>query len=194
MEPFAFQETSIPGLTRITPFFAPDDRGYFSKVFERSIFADHGIRISPWEELRSHSKKGVLRGLHFQRRRSQDKLIQVLSGAAFDVAVDLRKGSPTFGRWEGFHLTAENRNMLYLPRGFAHGFLALEDNTLFSYLCGEPYDPESDGGIRWDDPRIGVRWPLDRVDRLTISPKDAALPSLEEFLETWGPLSGEAEP
>ena len=181
MNPFKFLQTSLDGLTLITPFFAPDYRGWFSKPFEKSIFAAHGIELSPWEELRSCSHKGVLRGLHFQRRHSQDKLVQVLHGAVYDVAVDLREGSKTFGKWEGFYLTAENRQLLYIPKGFAHGFLALEDDTLFSYLCGDRYDPESDGGIRWDDPQLAVSWPLDRVEQTILSEKDAALPTLAEY-------------
>ena len=117
--------------------------------------------------------------------------MQVLSGAVYDVAVDLREGSETFGRWEGFTLTAENRKMLYIPKGFAHGFLALEDNTLFSYLCGNRYDPETDGGVRWDDPQLAVRWPVDQVENVILSDKDAALPSLAEFIDTYGALSGD---
>ena len=183
MQKLEFHSTFIDHLTLITPFLAPDNRGYLSKPFEKSIFAAHGIDLSPWEELRSCSKKGVLRGLHFQRRHSQDKLVQVLCGAAYDVAVDMRKDSPTFGKWEGFYLTAENRQILYIPKGFAHGFLALKDDTLFSYLCGDRYDPESDGGIRWDDPHLAVSWPLDRVEHLIISDKDAALPTLAKYME-----------
>ena len=181
MPGFNFHITSIPGLTLITPMCVPDSRGYLSKPFEKTIFSSHNIDLSPWEELRSCSRKGVLRGLHFQRRHSQDKLVQVLHGAVYDVAVDLRPGSETFGKWEGFYLTAENRQLLYIPKGFAHGFLALEDDTLFTYLCGDRYDPESDGGIRWDDPQLAVSWPLDRVERLIISDKDAALPTLAEY-------------
>lgn len=188
MSYFKFYTTSIKGLFRISPFLAEDQRGYLSKPFEKSIFVAHGIELSPWEELRSFSKKGVLRGLHFQRHYSQDKLVQVLHGAVYDVAVDLRKGSETFGKWEGFYLTAENRQMLYIPKGFAHGFLALEDDTLFSYLCGDRYDPESDGGIRWNDPGIGVDWPLERVEAVIQSDKDAALPSLAEFMSRYGAL------
>lgn len=177
----------------INPFVAGDSRGYLSKPYERLIFAAHGIEFSPWEELRSFSHKGVLRGLHFQREHSQDKLVQVLHGAVYDVAVDLREGSETFGKWEGFYLTAENRQMLYIPKGFAHGFLALEEDTLFSYLCGGRYDPETDGGIRWDDPQLGVKWPLERVEQMILSEKDAALPTLAEFLARYGPLAaGEA--
>ena len=186
MPQFTFQNTSIPGLISIRPFLASDDRGYLSKSFEKSVFASQGIELEPWEELRSCSKKGVLRGLHFQREHSQDKLVQVLCGAVYDVAVDLRKESETFGKWEGFYLTAENKRMVYIPKGFAHGFLALEDNTLFSYLCGDRYDPASDGGIRWNDPQLAISWPLDKVDGLTISEKDKALPLLAEALPEEG--------
>ncbi len=189
MTKLQFIKTAMPGLMRVVPFLAPDDRGWFSKPFERSIFSAHGIDLTPWEELRSYSHKGVLRGLHVQRRHSQDKLVQVLHGAVFDVAVDLREGSKTFGQWEGFYLSAENRQMLYIPKGFAHGFLALEDDTLFSYLCGDRYDPDSDGGIRWDDPQLAISWPLERVDRVVLSEKDAALPTLQEFAARYGALS-----
>lgn len=186
---FTFHKTAINGLTLIEPFLAEDSRGFLSKNYEKGIFSANGIEIAPWEELRSCSKKGVLRGLHFQRRHSQDKLVQVLHGAVYDVAVDLREGSDTFGKWEGFYLTAENRQMLYIPKGFAHGFLALEDDTLFSYLCGDRYDPESDGGIRWDDPQVAVRWPLERVGQLVLSDKDASLPLLSAFVDRYGALS-----
>ena len=181
MQKFSFQNTQITGLTLITPFCAPDGRGYLSKPFEKSIFEANGINLSPWEELRSFSHKGVLRGLHFQRRHSQDKLVQVLHGAVYDVAVDLRKGSETFGQWEGFYLSAENLNLLYIPKGFAHGFLALEEGTLFSYLCGDRYDPESDGGVRWDDPTLAVKWPLEQIGQPVLSEKDAHLPLLSEL-------------
>lgn len=191
MKRLQFYKTSIEKLTLIDPFCVQDSRGYFSKVFEKEIFQSNGINLSPYEELRSCSAKGTLRGLHFQRHYCQDKLVQVLSGAVYDVAVDLRKDSPTFGKWQGFYLTAENRQMLYIPKGFAHGFLALEDNTLFSYLCGDRYDPQSDGGICWNDPQIHVEWPLEKVDQMILSDKDAALPTLEEFLQTYGPLEVE---
>lgn len=116
MQRFVFQETGIDGLVQITPFCAADQRGFFTKPFERSVFAEHGIELTLWEELRSLSHKGVLRGLHFQHRNSQDKLVQVLHGAAYDVAVDLRKNSPTCGQWKGFYLTAENQQMITSPK------------------------------------------------------------------------------
>lgn len=183
---FDFKETSIHGLTVISPFYMEDQRGFFSKIFEKDIWQKNGIDFHPHEELLSKSKRGVIRALHFQKNYSQDKLVRVLNGAVYDVAVDLRKGSPTFGKWQGFYLTSENREMLYIPKGFAHGFLALEDHTLLNYLCGDRYDPESDGGIRWDDPDIGVEWPLDRVGEVIISDKDRALPSYTEFCRDFG--------
>ncbi len=189
MQQFNFKKTSISGLTLIEPFLAPDNRGYFSKTFERGIFEANGIVLPVFEELRSFSKRGVIRGLHFQREHSQDKLVQVLNGAVYDAAVDLREGSKSFGKWEGFYLDAEKQNLLYIPKGFAHGFLALEENTLFSYLCGDQYNPGSDGGIRWDDPDIAVKWPVGKAGKLMLSDKDAALPSFREFVEEYGALS-----
>lgn len=188
MTSFQFTDTALPGLKMITPFFTEDRRGWFMKSFEKGIFGEHGILCSPFEAFYTRSRKGVLRGLHFQRRHSQDKLVQVLHGAAYDVAVDLREGSETFCKWDGFYLTANNRQMLYIPKGFAHGFLALEEDTLFGYMCGGRYDPESDGGIRWDDPEIGVEWPLDQVGSVIQSDKDAALPSLADFMDRYGAL------
>lgn len=184
MTDFQAADTALPGLKKMTPFYAEDQRGWFMKIFEKGVFEEHGIQFSPFEAFCTHSRKGTLRGLHFQRRHSQDKLVQVLRGTVYDVAVDLREGSGTFGKWEGFYLTAENRQMLYIPKGFAHGFLALADDTLFSYLCGDRYDPESDGGICWNDPEIGVDWPLEQVETVILSDKDSALPSLKEYRQT----------
>lgn len=189
MQSFDFHPTTIPGLTTITPFTAPDGRGHFTKVFEKSIYAAHGIDICAYEQIYSCSRKGVLRGLHFQTAHSQDKLVHVVHGAVFDVAVDLRAGSPTFGKWEGFYLSAENKMVLYIPQGFAHGFLSLEEGTVFCYLCGHPFDPETNGGIRWDDPEIAVEWPADQVEKIILSEKDRNLPTLREFLDTAG-ISG----
>lgn len=188
MRKMSFSTTGLPDLVLVTPFFAEDSRGYVSKVFEQEIFAQHGIHLASFEELNSFSHKGVLRGLHFQREYSQDKLVRVLHGAVYDVAVDLREGSATFGRWEGFYLSAENRQMLYIPKGFAHGFLALEEGTLFSYLCGDRYDPDSDGGILWNDPELNVQWPLDKVERVIVSEKDQGLPTFSQFCMEHGAL------
>lgn len=185
-EKMELHQTDIKDLLQIHPFYDEDDRGYFIKTFEKKFLQNNGVLIDPFETFYTFSAKGTVRGLHFQKCYSQDKLVHVLNGAVYDVAVDLRKNSPTFGKWQGFYLSAENREMLYIPKGFAHGFLALEDNTLFSYLCGDRYDPASDGGIRWNDPDIGVEWPLDRVEDVIISDKDRALPSYAEFCRDFG--------
>lgn len=181
MGSFQFQKRSLSGLQLISPFYAEDNRGFFLKSFEREIFKRYDIDIQGFEIFYTKSVKGTVRGLHFQSRHSQDKLVQVLHGAVYDVVVDLRKGSETFGKWEGFYLSEENRNLLYIPKGFAHGFLALEEGTLFSYLCGDRYDPESDGGVRWDDPTLAVKWPLEQIGQLVLSEKDARLPLLSEL-------------
>lgn len=186
MSTFQFQQTTLPGLRLISLYYAEDERGFFLKSFEQDMFRQNGVDFRIFETFCTKSCKGTVRGLHFQRRHSQDKLVQVLHGVVYDVAVDLRKNSPTFGRWEGFTLTAENRQMLYIPKGFAHGFLSLEDNTLFSYLCGDRYDPESDGGIRWDDPQLAIEWPLEQVESVVVSEKDRNLPLLSDFIKTAG--------
>lgn len=185
---FLFQSTDIHDLILIQPFTAFDKRGYISKIFERNIFAEHNIELSMFEELQSFSCCGTLRGLHFQRRYSQNKLVRVLRGSVYDVAVDLRKGSPTFGAWKGVYLSEENRTMFYIPKGFAHGFLALEEGTLLSYLCGDRYDPESDGGILWNDPELGIEWPLEQVGQVILSEKDQKLSTLSEFRSAYGGL------
>ena len=188
---FSFQKATLDGLMLISPFHFSDKRGSLTKSFEKAIFAAEGIDFSPFEEMHSCSKAGVLRGLHFQRKYSQNKLVQVICGAVYDVAVDLRKNSPTFGKWEAFQLSEENRLMLYIPKGFAHGFLALRDGTIMNYLMGSYYDPQLDGGIRWDDPQLSVDWPLDQVSKVILSEKDMAFPTLEEFLKQYGALSRE---
>lgn len=172
LEPFAFEKTSMEGLTLIQPLVFTDERGMLMKTFEQGVFQENNVPLEPVEELFSHSEKGVLRGIHFQRRFCQDKLVRVPAGAVYDVAVDLRAGSPTFGRWEGFYLTAGNRRMLYLPQGFAHGFLALEEGSILHYLCGGRYDPASEDGIVWDDPDLAIQWPLDLVEQVVLSERD----------------------
>ena len=181
MEQFKFESTTIDGLKVIHPFFAPDERGCFMKTYEREIFKANGIDMGNAEDMTSYSKKGVLRGLHFQTKYSQDKLIRVYYGEVYDVAVDLRKGSPTFGQWEGFRLSGENRIGLYIPSGFAHGYLALTDEVIFSYRCGQPYAPNYDSGIIWNDKELGVEWPINDIDNLIISSKDQKLQTFAEF-------------
>lgn len=186
MQAFSFEKTDIADLTLVKPFIAPDKRGYLLKSFERRIFAENGIDMQPYEEITSVSAKGVLRGLHFQREFCQDKLVRVLNGAIYDVAVDLRKGSSTYGKWAGFYLSAENKHMLYVPKGFAHGFLALHEGTVFNYLLGDKYHKESEGGIMWNDQDLMINWPLEQVEQVLVSEKDEHHPSFAQFTEQWG--------
>ncbi|MFG6353010.1 MAG: dTDP-4-dehydrorhamnose 3,5-epimerase [Oscillospiraceae bacterium] len=184
MGSFVFQSTNIEGLCLIAPMFHCDQRGYFSKPFERDAFAAHGISLDVVEELETCSARGTLRGLHFQRRHSQNKLVRVLSGEVCDVAVDLRPGSGTFGTWQGFTLSAKNREMLYLPKGFAHGFLAREDNTVVHYLCGDRYDPESEDGILWNDRDLDIRWPLGPEETPLLSGRDQGFQTFQQFKQS----------
>ena len=188
MQLFSFQHGKIVDLILIQPFIAPDERGYLLKSFEKKIFAQHGIQIDPYEELTSFSHKGVLRGLHFQRKNSQDKLVRVLHGAVYDVAVDLRADSPTFGQWEGFYLSAKNKQMLYIPKGFAHGFLALEEQTTMNYLLGDQYIEGMNDGIIWNDPELDIPWPLEQIDTLLLSARDKKFLTFSQFCTQWGIL------
>lgn len=183
LQKLTIENTSIDGLRIIHPFFAEDERGYFIKTYERRIFEANGIHMENAEDIASFSRKGVIRGLHFQTSNSQNKLVRVYSGAVFDVAVDLRKGSPTFGKWEGYILSSENMLSLYIPSGFAHGYLALTDDVMFAYRCGTLYEPDYDSGIIYDDPEIGVEWPLLGIDEIVLSDKDKKLMSFTEFKE-----------
>lgn len=181
---FKFEQTSIEGLIVIEPHYIVDERGYFLKEFEKDEFEKHNLPINFYEVNESMSRKGTLRGLHFQSKYSQGKLIRVSQGAVYDVAVDLRNGSRTFGKWLGFHINAVNKRMLYIPEGFAHGFLALEDNTIFSYKCTNKYSPEHDSGIIWNDKTLNVEWPIKDIDvDLIITEKDKQLQTFIEFLE-----------
>lgn len=172
--PFEFRPADLPGLVIVEPKVHVDDRGSFSETYKRSDFVAAGIAEEFIQDNRSTSRKRTLRGLHFQRPpHVQAKLVQVIRGAAWDVAVDLRKGSPTFLKWFALELSASNRLMLYIPGGFAHGFLALEDGTMFAYKCSSEYDRDSEGGIRWDDPDLAIPWPDGRIH---VSDKDASLP------------------
>lgn len=182
----SIERTPIEGLTLIHPHVFEDERGYFIKDFESSFYAANGLPIEFLETNESKSKKGTIRGLHFQQKFSQGKLIRVIKGAVYDVAVDLRFESPTFGKWMGFELSEYNHDVLYIPEGFAHGFLALEDDSIFSYKCTNKYAPEYDSGVRFNDPEIGVEWPVEKVGgwkKVITSAKDAKLQSLKEFVE-----------
>ena len=177
--------TPIEGLTLIHPHVFEDERGYFIKDFERNFYAENGLPVDFLETNESKSKKGTIRGLHFQQKFSQGKLIRVIKGAVYDVAVDLRFDSPTFGKWMGFELSEYNHDVLYIPEGFAHGFLALEDDSIFSYKCTNKYAPEFDSGVKFNDPEIGIEWPVERVggwDRVITSEKDSKLQSFNDFV------------
>lgn len=179
--PFTFLETMLSPLTLISPLYLPDSRGYLSKTFEAEQFAAHGIQFTLMEELETRSCRNTLRGLHFQRRHSQDKLVRVLSGEVFDVAVDLRPQSPTFGTWQSFRLSAENRQMLYIPKEFAHGFLVLSGEAVVHYLCGNRYDPDSESGILWNDPELAIDWPLEGGAVPELSDRDRAFQNFAAF-------------
>ena len=149
----------IPGLYVIEPEVHGDARGYFMETYHQNDMRDAGLTMSFVQDNQSMSVKGVLRGLHFQKTNPQGKLVRVIRGAVFDVAVDLRAGSETYGRWFGIELTAENRKQFYVSEGFAHGFLVLSDEAEFCYKVTDFYRPEDEGGIAWNDPEIGIRWP-----------------------------------
>ena len=188
MNSFNFINTDFEGARIIEPFYSTDNRGFFSKVYENDVFSENGINLIPYEEFFSFSKKGVIRGMHFQRKNCQDKLVQVLNGAIYDVIVDLRKNSDTYGKWQGFFLNKENRKLIYIPKGFAHGFLSLENETLVNYICGSKYDYKTDDGILWNDETIGIEWPLGKIDEIIISERDSNLQKFNQFKEKYGSL------
>jgi dTDP-4-dehydrorhamnose 3,5-epimerase len=159
MGQFTFTKTDIEGVILIEPRVFGDERGYFMETYNKADFIEAGITCEFVQDNQSKSSKGVLRGLHYQRQYPQAKLVRVIKGEVFDVAVDLRKNSPTYANYVGAILSAEKKNMLYIPKGFAHGFLVLSDEAEFTYKCDEFYRPEDEGGIRWDDPAIGIQWP-----------------------------------
>jgi dTDP-4-dehydrorhamnose 3,5-epimerase len=181
MKKFDFQETDIPGLIEISGFYAEDNRGFFRKDFERGVFAEYGIEFHCDEEFISCSAKNVIRGMHFQLRYPQAKIVGVFKGAVFDVVVDLRRESPTFGQWRGFQLSEENHKNLYLPRGCAHGFLSLADGSMMSYQCDGPYDQETDTGILYNDPEIGVDWPIADLSAAILNEKDRRQMTFADF-------------
>lgn len=174
-------ETGIKDLFIIEPKIFGDERGYFFEVYsERDFHEATGLDIRFVQDNESKSARGVLRGLHFQNNPySQAKLIRVVRGSVQDVAVDLRSGSPTFGRYVSVILSEENKKMFFIPAGFAHGFLTLEDDVIFQYKCSQFYEPSSEGSIRWDDPDIGVDWML-KDEKYILSPKDMKAPSFRD--------------
>ena len=178
MGQFAFTKTEIDGVYVIEPKKFGDNRGYFMETYNEKDFQKAGICVNFVQDNQSSSTKGVLRGLHFQKTHPQAKLVRVLSGEVFDVAVDLRKSSKTYGKYVGVILSAENNRQFFIPRGFAHGFLVLSETAEFAYKCDDFYHPEDEGGIRWDDPDIAVAWP--EAGPLNLSEKDKKHPSLKE--------------
>ena len=184
MNNFTIKETPIKDLIIIEPKVFGDERGFFQETYNKESFAELGLNMEFVQDNHSKSKKGVLRGLHFQTKNVQGKLVRVTRGAVYDVAVDLRTNSPTFGKWFGVLLTEQNKLMFYVPEGFAHGFLTLEHDTEFLYKYTNLYSPEYDSGILWNDPIININWKLDEFsilkDELTISDKDKLQQNFEE--------------
>ena len=172
-------ETALPGVTLIEPRVFGDDRGFFLESWNAATFAAAGLDLAFVQDNHSRSARGVLRGLHYQLQNPQGKLVRVTQGAVFDFAVDIRRSSPHFGQWVGYELSDANKRMLWVPPGFAHGFLVLSDTADFLYKCTALYDPPSDRGIRFDDPAIGIAWPDTGVTVL-LSGKDAAAPLLAD--------------
>lgn len=173
-------ETSLPGCKVIEPAVFGDARGFFFETWNADRFAQAGLVDSFVQSNISSSSRGVLRGLHYQWPRPQGKLISVLQGEVYDVAVDIRRGSPTFGRWEAVILSAENKRQFWIPEGFAHGFAVLSETALFNYLCTDVYVKEADAGIRWNDADIAVDWPISAP---LLSAKDEAAPFLRDIAE-----------
>lgn len=171
----------IEGLKVITPTVFGDARGYFMETYSKRDYEEAGIPDDFVQDNQSASKKGVLRGLHFQINHPQAKLVRVISGEVFDVAVDLRKGSATYGKWHGVLLTAENKKSFYVPKGFAHGFVVLSDYAEFFYKCSDFYTPGDEGGLMYNDPDIGVEWPIPAGMELTLSDRDTKWPSWKEY-------------
>lgn len=169
---FNFIKTDVDGVLIVEPTVLGDDRGYFMETYNEREFHAGGINAQFVQDNQSSSGKGVLRGLHFQKTKPQAKLVRVLSGEVFDVAVDIREGSASYGKWVGVTLSAENKRQLFLPRGLAHGYLVLSDSAEFSYKCDEFYYPEDEGGLLWSDPTIGIDWPLESGQAPQLSEKD----------------------
>ncbi|MEZ7906972.1 MAG: dTDP-4-dehydrorhamnose 3,5-epimerase [Pseudomonadales bacterium] len=175
-------ETDLPGAVIIEPDVFGDERGFFKETYHQDRYRiEAGIEESFVQDNYSRSTAGVLRGLHFQKTKPQGKLVSVSQGAVFDVAVDIDPDSATFKQWVGVHLSGENHIQFYVPPGYAHGFLVLSEIADFQYKCTELYNPDDEGGIHWDDKEIAIQWPTS--EQLLVSQKDAALPTLSDYLE-----------
>ena len=170
----------MEGLYVIEPTVFYDERGYFVETYNQKDFEEAGLTMVFVQDNQSMSVKGVLRGLHYQKQYPQGKLVRVVKGAVFDVAVDLRAGSATYGKWYGVELSAENKKQFYIPECFAHGFLVLSEEAEFAYKCTDFYHPGDEGGLIWNDPAIGVKWPIEDGQQLIISEKDQKWGRLKE--------------
>jgi dTDP-4-dehydrorhamnose 3,5-epimerase len=179
MGKFRFVDTEIADVKIIEPTVFGDARGYFMETYSEKEFSEAGIHAKFVQDNESRSKKGVLRGLHFQKQNPQGKLVRVIEGEVFDVAVDLRKSSATFGKWVGVTLSSENKKQFYIPEGFAHGFVVLSETATFVYKCTRLYAPGDEGGLLWNDPKIGIRWPVGKDFQPLLSEKDTRNPTLD---------------
>jgi len=173
-------DTRLPGCKVVEPAVFGDDRGFFFETWNAERYGQHGLPTKFVQSNVSSSARGVLRGLHYQWPHPQGKLVSVLEGEVYDVAVDIRHGSPTFGQWAAVILSAENKRQFWIPEGFAHGFAVVSERAVFSYLCTAAYDKAADAGVRWNDPAIGIDWP---VGEPLLSPKDEAAPLLAEIAQ-----------
>ena len=171
-------ETELPGVFVLKPRVFRDERGFFAETFHAKKFADLGIAVNFVQDNHSRSSRGTLRGLHYQSRHPQAKLCRVVQGEAFDVAVDIRRGSPTFGKWVGVTLSAEEMNQIFIPAGFAHGFVVLSETAEFLYKCSDFYDPAGEGGVAWNDPKIRIQWPIATP---LLSEKDSRYTNLQDI-------------
>jgi dTDP-4-dehydrorhamnose 3,5-epimerase len=178
-------QTALTGVIIIEPRVFGDERGFFMETWQQRRYAEVGLPERFVQDNISLSRHSILRGLHYQHPQGQGKLVYVLQGEVYDVAVDIRTGSPSFGRWEGATLSAENKRQLYIPPGFAHGFCVTSDMALFAYKCSEFYNPAAEGCVRWNDPAIGIKWPLGEP---TLSGKDGTAPLLAEIPQEKLPL------
>ncbi len=172
-------ETKLPGVIVLEPRVFGDERGFFMETWNEARYEEAGLPARFVQDNLSFSARGVLRGLHFQNPDQQGKLVYVLQGEVFDVAVDIRVGSPTFGEWEAAILSSENKHQFYIPEGFAHGFLVMSDSALFAYKCTAKYNAKAEGIVLWNDPEIGIEWPVEAPP--TLSEKDRAAPPLAEI-------------
>lgn len=184
MGQFQFTPLSIDGLFLIEPKVFGDSRGYFMETYNYEDFKNAGITDIFVQDNQSASRKGVLRGLHFQKEYPQGKLVRVIKGEVFDVAVDIRKGSVTYGKWHGEILSAENKKQLYVPKGFAHGFLVISEEAEFTYKCTDFYHPEDQDGIIYNDPAIGINWPIEEGMEIILAEKDKVYGGLDSIIKS----------